>query len=144
MSPIDVTLEQALELLAQPKAMRRGFGAHERAAQGLRRRRPSRAAIQLLEGRYGLYLTDGVTNASLPKGLTPEALTIEQALELLAARAALGPPKKKAGPPQGDQPRPPPRKRAEPRRTASAEKPAEEERAKRNRRPRKKSPSKKG
>ena len=52
--------------------------------------------IQLLEGRYGLYLNDGVTNASLPKGSEPEGLTREQALELLAARAAMGPPKKGA------------------------------------------------
>ena len=47
------------------------------------------------EGRYGLYLNDGVTNASLPKGVAPDSVTKEQALELLAARAALGPPKKK-------------------------------------------------
>ncbi len=52
--------------------------------------------IQLLEGRYGLYLTDGETNASLPKGLAADEMTREQALELLAARAALGPSKKSA------------------------------------------------
>jgi DNA topoisomerase-1 len=52
--------------------------------------------IQLLEGRYGLYLNDGETNASLPKGLAADAVTKEQALELLAARAALGPSKKSA------------------------------------------------
>ena len=60
--------EQALELLAQPKALRRGFRREERAAQGLSAVARHQAAIQLLEGRYGLYLTDGVTNASLPKG----------------------------------------------------------------------------
>ena len=42
-----------------------------------------------------MYVADGVTNASLPKGMTPDELTREQALELLAARAALGPPVKK-------------------------------------------------
>ena len=41
--------------------------------------------IQLLEGRYGLYLNDGVTNASLPKGTAAESLSKEQALEILAA-----------------------------------------------------------
>jgi DNA topoisomerase I len=52
--------------------------------------------VQLLDGRYGPYVTDGVTNASLPKGNPPEELTFQAALDLLAARAALGPPKKKA------------------------------------------------
>ena len=47
--------------------------------------------IQLLEGRYGPYLNDGVTNASLPKGTAAETLTKDQALELLATRAAMGP-----------------------------------------------------
>ncbi len=95
-SPIDVTLEQALELLAQPKAMRRGFGARREPLRTFEPSPVTGQAIQLLEGRYGLYLTDGVTNASLPKGAAAEGVTKEQALELLAARAALGPPKKKA------------------------------------------------
>jgi DNA topoisomerase-1 len=94
--PIDVTLEQALELLAQPKAMLRGFGARREPLRTFEPSPVTGQAIQLLEGRYGLYLTDGVTNASLPKGAAAEGVTKEQALELLAARAALGPPKKKA------------------------------------------------
>ncbi|MGD9635536.1 MAG: topoisomerase C-terminal repeat-containing protein, partial [Pirellulales bacterium] len=52
--------------------------------------------VQLLDGRYGPYLNDGETNASLPKGASVEELTFAEALELLAARAALGPPKKKS------------------------------------------------
>lgn len=96
LSPIDVTLEQALELLAQPKAMRRGFGAPREPLKVFDESPVTGQKIQLLEGRYGLYLNDGVTNASLPKGATADALTKEEALELLAARAALGPPKKKA------------------------------------------------
>ena len=56
-----------------------------------------RLAVNLLDGRYGPYLTDGETNASLPKGSSVEELTFAEALELLAARAALGPPKKKRG-----------------------------------------------
>lgn len=95
-SPIDVTLEQALELLAQPKAMRRGFGAPKEPLKVFDESPVTGQKIQLLEGRYGLYLNDGVTNASLPKGAEADGLTKEQALELLAARAALGPPKKKA------------------------------------------------
>jgi DNA topoisomerase-1 len=96
LSPIDVTMEQALELLAQPKAMRRGFGAPKEPLKVFDESPVTKQKIQLLEGRYGLYLNDGETNASLPKGLTADALTKEQALELLAARAALGPSKKSA------------------------------------------------
>jgi DNA topoisomerase-1 len=51
--------------------------------------------VQLLDGRYGPYVADGETNASLPKDQKPEELSFEQALNLLADRAALGPPKKR-------------------------------------------------
>ena len=46
--------------------------------------------IKLLAGRYGPYVTDGTTNASLPKGAVPEELTFDQAVQLLADRAAKG------------------------------------------------------
>jgi len=49
----------------------------------------------VLEGRYGPYVTDGKTNASLPKGVTPDTLSAAQALELLASKR--GAPKKKPG-----------------------------------------------
>ncbi|MFT9179764.1 MAG: type I DNA topoisomerase [Zymomonas mobilis] len=49
--------------------------------------------VQLMNGRYGPYVTDGETNASLPKDTTPESLTFEEALALLEARAKM--PKKK-------------------------------------------------
>ena len=95
LSPLNVTLEQALELLARPKA-RRGAG---------RRREPLRVfpaspvtgqPVQLLTGRYGPYVSDGTTNASVPRGTSPEQLAFEQALGLLAARAAQGPSRRPA------------------------------------------------
>jgi DNA topoisomerase-1 len=93
-----------LEILAQPKAARRGFGAPKEPLKVLEESPVTKQKVQLLEGRYGLYLTDGATNASLPKGMSPDELTQEQAVELLAARAALGPPKKasrrRSGPPR--------------------------------------------
>ncbi|HTU26168.1 MAG TPA: type I DNA topoisomerase [Pirellulales bacterium] len=95
LSPLDVTLVQALELLAQPKSQRRGFGAKREPLKVLENSPVTGQPIQLLEGRYGPYLTDGVTNASLPKQSDPAALTLAAALELLAARAALGPSTKK-------------------------------------------------
>jgi DNA topoisomerase-1 len=51
--------------------------------------------VKLMEGRFGAYLTDGTTNATLPKTADPAALTLESALALLAERAAKGPAKGK-------------------------------------------------
>jgi DNA topoisomerase I len=94
MSPLDVTLEQALELLSQPKQMRKGFGAKAAALKELGPSPITGKSVELRSGRYGLYVTDGVTNASLPKGATAEETTLEQSLVLLAERAAAGPPAK--------------------------------------------------
>ncbi len=96
-SPIDVTLEKAIELLAQPKVQRRGFGAKREPIKVLEASPITGQPIQLLDGRYGLYVTDGVTNASLPKNTTADEVLLPMALNLLAERAAAGPPKKKAG-----------------------------------------------
>ncbi|MGA9583518.1 MAG: type I DNA topoisomerase [Allosphingosinicella sp.] len=52
--------------------------------------------IKLMEGRFGPYVTDGTTNATLPKSLAPDALTLEEAAQLIDERAAKGPPAKKA------------------------------------------------
>jgi len=95
LSPIDVTLAQALELLAQPKAQRRGFGAKREPLKTLPESPVTKEPVQLFAGRYGMYVTDGTTNASLPKNMTPEELTPEVALQLLADRAAKGPVEKK-------------------------------------------------
>jgi DNA topoisomerase-1 len=95
-SPLDVTLEQALQLLAMPKAQKRGFGGAAREPLKVLGESPvTKQPIKLFEGRYGPYVTDGTTNASLPKGTTVEELSLDMALPLLAARAAAGPPKKK-------------------------------------------------
>jgi DNA topoisomerase-1 len=91
-SPIEVTLEQALELLAQPKTRGRGRAATPREPLKTFDNSPvTGQPVKLLSGRYGNYVTDGTTNATLPKDYTPESLTFEQALDLLAERAARGP-----------------------------------------------------
>lgn len=96
LSPLEVGLPQALELLAQPKKMRRGFGAVREPLKVFGPSPVTQQPVQLFDGRYGPYLADGTTNASLPKGAVIEELTLDQALELLAARAAAGPSKRGA------------------------------------------------
>jgi DNA topoisomerase-1 len=53
------------------------------------------AEIKLMEGRYGPYVTDGTTNATLPKSIAQDQLTLEEAAQLIDERAAKGPPAKK-------------------------------------------------
>ncbi|HVU87808.1 MAG TPA: type I DNA topoisomerase [Pirellulales bacterium] len=90
-SPLDVTFEQAVELLNQPKKQRRGFGAAKEPLKVLGTSPVTKQEVKLLEGRYGPYVADGVTNASVPKQQPIEEVTLEQALALLAARAEAGP-----------------------------------------------------
>jgi len=56
------------------------------------------AEIRLMEGRFGPYVTDGTTNATLPKSLAPDQLTLEEAAQLIDERAAKGPAAKKGRP----------------------------------------------
>lgn len=95
-SPLEVTPEQAIELLNQPKAQGRGRAAAKPPLKVYEEKSPiTEGAVQIMDGRYGPYVSDGETNASLPKGGSPEELTFADALELLAARAAAAPKKKK-------------------------------------------------
>jgi len=87
-SPLDVTLAQAVELLAQPKTRGRGAAAKREPLKVFDASPVTNNKVQLLDGRYGPYLTDGVTNASLPKGASIDELTFAEALDLLATRAA--------------------------------------------------------
>ena len=90
-----ITLEDALKLLAEPK-QRRGRGAAKPPLKELGPDPASGKAIVLKEGRFGPYVTDGETNASLRRGDDVESLTTERAVELLAERRSKGPaPKKK-------------------------------------------------
>ncbi len=52
------------------------------------------AEIRLMEGRFGPYVTDGTTNATLPRSLAPDQLTLEEAAQLIDERAAKAPAKK--------------------------------------------------
>jgi len=90
----NITLEAAVELLRAPKQSRRRQSAQKKV---LRELTNNGTALKLMAGRYGPYVTDGTTNASLPKGSNPEALTFEQATELLAARRDAAPSPKRGG-----------------------------------------------
>jgi DNA topoisomerase-1 len=98
-SPLDVTLEQSLFLLAQPKTRGRGAAAKKEPLRNFDKPSPvTEKPVQILDGRYGPYLTDGDTNVSLRKGMSAEELTFDEALSMLAEKAAQGPPKKKKTP----------------------------------------------
>jgi DNA topoisomerase-1 len=92
-----VTLEDAVELLRQPKRGRkRTFGAAKAAPLKELGANPAGVAVKLFDGRYGPYVSDGAVNATVPKGVPLESLTLESALELLADKAAKGPSKRPA------------------------------------------------
>ncbi|MFZ9620105.1 MAG: topoisomerase C-terminal repeat-containing protein, partial [Prochlorococcaceae cyanobacterium] len=78
-----IGLSRALELLAIPKKGRGG----RTALKDLGTPEGADEAIQLFDGPYGLYVKQGKVNASLPEGTTAETITLEQAVELLAAKA---------------------------------------------------------
>ena len=87
-----VTLDEAIELFKQEKPTRRG--ATRTVLRELGPHPDTGSAVRLLEGRYGPYVTDGTTNASLPKDAVADSVTLEGAIELLRAREAAGPAKR--------------------------------------------------
>ncbi|MFC6018627.1 type I DNA topoisomerase [Plantactinospora solaniradicis] len=90
-----VTLDQALALLAAPKTRQRRAAAPPLREMG---NDPlTEKPLVIKDGRFGPYVTDGETNASLRRAQTPEALTLEEASEMLAEKRAKGPaPRKRA------------------------------------------------
>jgi DNA topoisomerase-1 len=89
-----VTLEQAEAIFAQPK-QRRGRVAKPPLAE-LGAHPDSGAPVRMLDGRFGPYVTDGTTNASIPRGVDIASVTLEQAVELMRERAARAPATKSA------------------------------------------------
>jgi DNA topoisomerase I len=83
-----VTLEQATALLAEPPRRRGRRGSARGPLKELGPDPASGKPIVVKDGRFGPYVTDGETNASLRRGDSPEAITIERAVELLAERRA--------------------------------------------------------
>jgi DNA topoisomerase-1 len=86
----DVTLEQALAIYAQPK-----YGAGSRRASSALKEFEadpvSGKPIRIRDGRFGAYVTDGETNVTIPRGQTPDDVTFEIAVQMLADKRAKGP-----------------------------------------------------
>jgi DNA topoisomerase I len=82
-----ISLERAKELLAKQKKSIRRQRVAPKELRVVGEHPDTKATVKILDGRYGPYVTDGTTNASLPKGTAPEALSMDEAVGLLAARA---------------------------------------------------------
>jgi DNA topoisomerase-1 len=87
MNPINISYEQAIELLKQPKRRGRQTSTPKNLKE-LGAHPITQAALFVRSGRFGPYVTDGKINASLPRGMDPQSLTIPDAVNLLDARAA--------------------------------------------------------
>ena len=86
-----VTLDEALALIAQPKARGRRRAAETPPLRELGADPATGKPMVLRDGRFGPYVTDGETNASLRKGDAVETVTVERAAELLADRRSAAP-----------------------------------------------------
>jgi DNA topoisomerase I len=73
----------------------RGRGASREPLKILGPHPRTELELRVMEGRFGAYVTDGTTNATLPKSVTPDALTLEEGAQLIDAREAKGPAKGK-------------------------------------------------
>ena len=93
---LTIGMERAIELFKQPKTRGRTARAKPKVLKELGEHPQSGEPVRILDGRYGPYVTDGEINASLPKGEELDAVQMDRAVELLEARAAKAPRKKKA------------------------------------------------
>jgi len=86
---LTITLDEALQIFSQPKVFRRGGGANMAAKGPLKEFGTdpiSGKPVVAKDGKFGVYVTDGETNASLSKGDRLDAMLPERAYELLALR----------------------------------------------------------
>ena len=116
----EVGMNRAVDILAQA-ANRGGAGAARGKAEPiatLGAHPVSGGEIKVMPGRYGPYVTDGTTNATIPRDTKPEDVTLEAAIQLIDARAAKAPPAKKG------------KKKAAPKKAAARKAPAKKAPAK--------------
>jgi len=91
-------MNRAVQLLAEKVASRGGRGAPAKVLRDMGEHPDDGGAIQIVEGKYGPYVKWEKVNATLPKESEPADVTLEQALELIAAKAAKKGTRKKAAP----------------------------------------------
>ena len=91
-----LSIEKALEILKQPK---KGRSRSSEPLKILGKSADLDAELKVMKGPYGIYVTDGNANATVPKGVEPQDVTLQQAEDLIKERLARGPVlrKKKAG-----------------------------------------------
>jgi DNA topoisomerase-1 len=89
----EIGLNRAVTLIAEKRAGKGGGRGRGAAAPPLREmgKHPDGEPINLYNGRYGPYLKHGTINANIPRGADPASITLEQAIELVDARAAAAP-----------------------------------------------------
>jgi len=107
----DTGMNAAVTLLAEAANRKGGGRGRAEPIKTLGEHPTSGGEIKVMPGRYGPYVTDGNTNATIPKDIKPEDIEAAKAIELIDARAAKGPAKKK-------------RKKAAPKKKAAAKKKA--------------------
>ncbi len=93
MELFDIGVNRAVTLLAEKKS--KGRGAGNATIKELGEHPENKKPIRVMNGRFGPYVKNASINATIPKDENPEQITIERAIELIAARAAKGPRKKK-------------------------------------------------
>ena len=100
---LTIGMNRAVELLAQ-KAARGGRGAAAKPLRELGEHPSEGGPVNVMDGRYGPYVKWGKINATLPKGVEPDSVTMDMAVDLIAAKQAAkgkgrrkAPAKKKAG-----------------------------------------------
>ena len=117
----DVGMNRAVDILAQAADRKGGGRGKAEPIKTLGEHPTSGGEMKVMPGRYGPYVTDGTTNATIPKDMKPEDLTDAQAIELIDARVAKGPAKKKKAAPKKKAPA---KKKAAPKKAAAKKKPA--------------------
>jgi DNA topoisomerase-1 len=95
--PLALTLEQAIDLFSRQKTRGGRTVQQSKIIKELGVDNQSKKKIVIKSGKYGDYVTDGETNATLPEGVDIEQFTIVEALALIESRAAAGGRKKKGG-----------------------------------------------
>ena len=112
-----IELPRALEVLVMERAPRGGNG--EATGKLLGNHPDDGKPLTLLNGRYGWYVKHGSVNATLPNDMDSESITLQEALDLVAARAAKGPATKKKAAPKKTTAKKAVTKKAEPKKAAA-------------------------